>query len=61
MNNNRNLYLFTALLSFLGSVAVIFFALTDSKSALAFWIIAVFFVLNGVFWIYRSVKEKRAL
>lgn len=61
MNNNRNLYLFTALLSFLVSVAIIFFALTDSKHALAFWIMAVFLVLNGVFWIYRSAKEKRAL
>ena len=61
MNKIRASYLFAAFLSFLAFIALLFFAATDSKHALAFFIIAGLLVLNGVFCLYRSVKERRVL
>ncbi len=61
MNKTQASYLFVAALSFLAVLALLFFAATDSKSALAFSIGAVFLTLNGAVWVYRFVKGRRVL
>ncbi len=61
MNKTQASYLFVAALSFLVVIALLFFAATDSKSALIFSIVAVFFALTGAFWVYRFAKGRRVL
>ncbi|MFL5660154.1 MAG: hypothetical protein ACJ8BW_02255 [Ktedonobacteraceae bacterium] len=61
MNKTQVSYLVVAALSLLGVIALLFFAATDSKSALIFSIGAVFFALTGAFWVYRFAKGRRVL
>lgn len=61
MNKTQASYLFVAALSFLAVIALLYFAATDSKSALVFSIGAAFFALTGAVWVYRFVKGRRVL
>ncbi len=61
MNKLQTSYLFVAAISFLAVFALLFFAATASKNALAFLALAVLFALNGVFWGYRFAKGRRAV
>ncbi|MFL5661005.1 MAG: hypothetical protein ACJ8BW_06605 [Ktedonobacteraceae bacterium] len=61
MNKTQASYLVVAALSFLAVIANLFFAATASKNPMVFLVIAVFFALNGAFWVYRFAKGRRTL
>lgn len=61
MNKIQASYLFAAVLTFLAVIALLFFAVTDSKNTLGLSAVAVFFALTGAFWVYRFAKGRRTL
>jgi hypothetical protein len=61
MNTTQASSLIVAILSFLAAAVLSIFAATDSKSASVFSILAAFFALSGVFWVYWFAKGRKAL
>jgi hypothetical protein len=55
------LFLFVAVLTYLAVIAMVFFAVTDSKNTGGLLAVAVFFALSGTFSVYRFAKGRRTL
>ena len=58
MNKTQASYLFVAALSLLAVPAMLFFAATDSKNAVVFYICAVFIAFTGAVRVYQFMKRR---